>query len=111
MLIHRIFVYNLFGPPDVVSFGLIFAGLATFLSHGVSHVINFIGKEEYKRVTTTELFTQPYRRMTALHVAIIVSGWGLLLLGSPIIGLLVVIILKSAFDIVAHRREHSKFSH
>lgn len=106
MLIHGIFVFHLFGPSEFAFPALLFGGIATVLSHGVSHLVNFIGNAEYRNVTVTSLFVQPYRRMVPLHVGIILGGWGLMLLGTPITGLLTVIVIKTALDVLSHRREH-----
>lgn len=110
MLVHGAFVFQLFGPPDIKILGVAFAVFSLFLSHGVSHLTNFIGKEERKRVTVVQLFSQPYKRMAALHVSIILGGWFIMLLGAPGLTLIPMIVLKTGFDVVAHNQEHAKFS-
>jgi hypothetical protein len=48
----------------------------------------------------------PYKRIVVMHVAIIAGGFGVLALGEPTILLLVLVGLKTAMDVVLHRRSH-----
>jgi hypothetical protein len=79
-------------------------GLA--ISHGVSFVVNFLGRGEYRKVSATEQAQRPYGRLIVLHLAIIFGGFVSLLLGSPIGAIVVLVLLKTAIDVRLHRREH-----
>ncbi len=46
-----------------------------------------------------ELMTAPYRRIIVLHLTIIASGFALSALDEPIIGLVILVILKTGFDL------------
>ena len=85
-------------------FGL--AALSMVVSHGVSYVTNFLGRGEFRRLGVQELMMQPYGRVIVLHLAVLVGGFAVLLLGAPILSLLLLIGLKTGFDVRAHLAEH-----
>ena len=53
---------------------------------------------------------QPYGRIFVLHITIIIGGGLMMLLGSPMIGLLILVLLKIGLDLAGHLRERIKFS-
>lgn len=55
-----------------------------------------------------ELMTAPYRRIVVLHITIIASGFALMALDEPITGLLILIVLKTAFDLYHWNRDENK---
>jgi hypothetical protein len=122
---HGLFLFGVFGgyfredmpfPADVaVVFQIIreaqvaWAVLALAVSHGLSFVLNYIGRGEYRQVRAGQLMAQPYARVVLLHVTIILGGFLLMVLQSPIAGLLLLLVLKTVLDIRAHLREHAKY--
>jgi hypothetical protein len=80
--------------------------VALFISHGVSFYTNFIGDRDYEGATVSALMTAPYHRVMLMHLTLIVGGWIVLLIGMPIGALVVLVLLKTAVDLQAHRREH-----
>ena len=124
-LVHGVFVFVIFGGyfsedssfPNLASawqkawdFGSGWGGLVLFASHGFSFFFNYLGSGEYKRSDLKTVMTQPYSRVVILHVTIIFGGFLVAFLGSPIFGLLFLIVLKTAIDVLAHLREHGKFT-
>jgi hypothetical protein len=109
-LVHGVFVLYLFGPLgmplDVLAFG---AG-SVLVSHFISYRVNFIGNKEYLRVNASMLFTQPYKRVIILHIVTLVGGASIMLFGAPISALVLLVVLKTAVDLVAHLWEHKKMS-
>lgn len=117
MSIHFLFVYELFVRGSTRGAGAtlgevadMFAGLwpalaALCLSHGISFWRNFIGRREYSGRTLRQQMAEPYARIVAMHVALIVGGGITLVLGSPTPVLLVLIVLKIGADLRAHLRE------
>jgi uncharacterized membrane protein len=104
-----------FPTPAVVAqvfgdFQIGWAALALFISHLVSFIFNYIGKGEYKQVNLNALMGEPYGRVVVLHVTIIVGGFLIAFLGSPIFALILLLVLKTVIDIQAHLREHKKYS-
>ena len=80
---------------------------ALFISHGVSFVTNFIGQREYGRcVSELALMTAPYNRIIVMHLTLIFGGWIVLLIGMPTGALVLLLALKTALDLHAHRKEH-----
>jgi hypothetical protein len=51
---------------------------------------------------------KPYARVAILHLVIILGGFLLMALKSPLVGLLLLIVLKIIFDLRNHIREHAK---
>lgn len=80
---------------------------SVFMSHGISFFENYLGKKEFETRSRSEQMFQPYARIVVLHVAIIVAGVPVMLLGSPMPLLVLLIIGKTIFDITLHRRSHS----
>jgi len=126
-LVYGIFVYILFGGlifkeaeiPDlnpimlrqiIGSYHLVWGFLSLFLSHGISFVINYVRTGEYKEADLYDLCWQPYKRVLFLHLTIIFGGFILIYLGSPIGGLILLIVLKMAIDALAHLKLHKEKS-
>jgi len=107
---HGVFVFVFFGKnlPSLPS--LIPAALSLFVSHGVSYTNNFIKNGEYARVAFQDLFFQPYNRVLIMHVTIVIGAGIALLLESPTLILALLILLKTAVDVLSHKKEHMKFS-
>jgi hypothetical protein len=121
MAMHFLFIYllfvrgmNLAGTEPGVRNALlrIFVPLwiplaALFISHGVSFFSNFLGRREYQRTTLAALMTAPYSRIMVMQLTLIFGGWVILLLTSPVAALAVLVLLKTALDFTAHRKEHA----
>lgn len=78
-----------------------------FLSHGYSFIDNFMSKNAHEnRVMKKQMFI-PYKRVVAVQVFVILGGFAVLKLGTPIIALCILIIAKTAIDILFDSAEHS----
>jgi hypothetical protein len=122
--VHGVFVFALFGSgfsgdlfPSVQmvmqvidEHALWVAVGALVLSHAFSFVRNYVSEGEYRRVTLQQLMSQPYARVVVLHIAIIGGGFLVMALGAPVLGLLLLVVLKVAVDVSAHLREHAKLA-
>jgi hypothetical protein len=117
LLIYELFVRGAFArgpaPPArealVAVFGPLWLSLAAlFISHGVSFVDNFLGRREYLGTTMKALMVAPYNRIVVMQLALIFGGWIILLLKSPVPALALLIVLKTALDFTAHRKEHTQ---
>ena len=82
--------------------------IALFVSHGWSFVENYMGTREHERITPREAMALPYRRMMITHVALIVGGFFLIESGQPLAGLILLVLMKIALDVIFHRREHKR---
>ncbi len=88
--------------------GVAIAAAALFLSHGVSFFVNFLGKEEYLTVSPDRQMTEPYSRVVVVHVTILAGGFLADSLGAPLAALILLVLLKTVMDLLAHPREHLK---
>jgi hypothetical protein len=80
---------------------------ALFISHGVSFFTNFIGQREYEAARVSDLMHAPYIRVIVMHLTLILGGWIVMLIGMPAGALVVLLLLKTAVDLLAHRHEHA----
>jgi len=81
--------------------------MAIAISHGMSFFQNYIGKGEYKKsMPMLEMF-RPYGRIVVMHVCIIFGGFAVMLFGSPIALVVLLMLLKTAVDLVAHVSSHA----
>lgn len=108
--VHGLFAGVLFGRIDGSNAQqLSLAFFLLFVSHGVSYVTNFLGKEEYKRVSAPELFAHPFKRVIVMHLAVIFGGALVQLLRFPLGAPIILIFLKTFIDLKVHSWEHQKF--
>lgn len=131
-LVHGIFVFALFCPEamreDVAGQGTpgtfpffwsvisqhlpsgAFMALACLLvSHGISFFANFIRGGERHQTNLDQLMMSPYGRIVLLHITIIASGFLVIGLGMGQLGIAVLVLLKIAMDLHAHRKERRRF--
>lgn len=121
--IHGVFVLALFGdglPEDLedMTAGLVLnliwehqllvPALVVVASHGFSFVTNYLGKGEYRRSFLAEEMFRPYRRIVVLHLTIIGGGFLSQFLGAPVLALVLLVLLKTGVDAVAHSRSHRR---
>ena len=122
--VHGVFVFTLFGGTElgsaefsdapgpmldtVIALGLGIPLLALFLSHAFSFLWNYVGKGEYLNTDLRILMIRPYGRIVVLHVTILIGGFLLMALNSPMAGLVLLVLLKVGFDLRAHRKEHGE---
>jgi hypothetical protein len=90
--------------------GVTWAAIALFLSHGFSFAWNYVKSGEFRRATIQNLMKQPYARVVVLHVVIIASGFLVLALGMPAVGLVLLVLLKIGVDLNAHLKERARFA-
>ena len=81
---------------------------ALFVSHGVSFFTNYLGRREYLGMDLKAQMSEPYKRIIVMHVTLIIGGFLTMLLRSPEAVLLLLIALKTAADLRAHRKEHAR---
>jgi len=119
---HGVLVFSLFGEeigadpsPQLVfelvrDYHLYWAVLALFVSHLVSLVLNYFLAGEYRSATVEEMMHKPYSRIVVLHLGIIFGGFVLQALHEPLLGLIVLIVIKIVVDVRAHMKEHEELS-
>lgn len=116
--VHGVFVFVLFGERGMRGFQLgqlalvpptLWGALGLLLlSHGTSFINNYLAHQEYQRATLEQLMQQPYSRVLILHVVVLAGGFVVMFLGQPLPALVLLIVLKTGFDLRAHLREHGR---
>lgn len=127
MLVHLGFIIVLFSPwsplgaftnqtsgltitlPNLI-FQILYPVLLLFVSHGISYYMNFRKRGEYLVATLPVLFGEPYQRIIVMHLVIILSGFAITFVGRGIGPLIVMVILKTIFDLKSHNKERIKFT-
>jgi hypothetical protein len=124
--VHGALVVGFFGGPSIKGahlflnasgfwhiaqeYRLGWAILGLAVSHGVSFFTNYVRKGEYQRASLTQLMNQPYGRIMVMHFAILFGGFLMMALRSPIGGLILLVVLKTVFDLNGHAGERKKFA-
>ncbi len=122
--VHGMLVIGLFGDgspalsgglpdPETVAriigdYHLIWPVAALVLSHGISFAVNYIGRGEYLRAIPRDLMSRPYRRILILHLTILAGGALVTALDAPIVGLVMLVALKTIVDVRAHISAHAR---
>jgi tellurite resistance protein len=79
--------------------------LATFLAlifqHAYAHRCDVLRRGDVQDPDTTSRFFVPFSRLILMHLTVLGAGFGLEQLGSPLPGLLLLIGLKTVFDLIA----------
>lgn len=84
--------------------GLWWACAALVVSHGFSFFANFVTQGE-KTATPKQLMMQPYGRVIVLHLCVVIGALLIQLLGTPVAGLMVLLVMKIGLDVRAHNRQ------
>jgi hypothetical protein len=121
MVMHFLFIYEIFvrglapkghEPAAYEALTGVFVPLwpalaALFLSHGVSFVIDFLGRGERRATTLAKLTSAPYGRIVLMQLTVIFGGWLAFLLHDARPALALLVALKIGADLYAHRRERA----
>ena len=121
MAIHFLFIYHFFvrglepwgrEPAAYEALRGVFtplwpALLALFLSHGVSFALDFFGRGERRGAKLSILMNAPYKRVVVMQLTLIAGGGLLLALQTPVPALALLVALKIAADLWAHRSERT----
>lgn len=104
-------LWNLLRLTAELSPGLLTLPLLAFIvSHGISTFVNhFVRKEDAGRKPEDIMF-DPYKRIVALHIAILLGSFAVVGTGagSAVPALLILIVIKIAIDLHQHRAAHRK---
>jgi hypothetical protein len=123
MVGHLFFILIVSSMPSILSHGGYIMDIATikatalslllpllflFISHSISFFVNFIGKKEYKKTSTVELFIAPYPRIIIMHLTILFGALIMAITRIPSSIIALFVLLKIYFDVKAHNKEHQK---
>lgn len=68
-------------------------------------VTRFIGGGEFRRTNPAELMMAPYGRVVFIHIAIFAGAFALAALGQPILGVIALVAVKTAYDVLAEAND------
>ncbi len=95
---------------DFLNYDFLIAIALIIASHSYSFYKNYIKKEEYKKTTIIKLMFLPYKRIFIQQITVI-GGWFMIYtLNAPIVFMLILILLKTIFDLLSHYKIHNAFS-
>ena len=83
--------------------------LAMFISYSVYFYHHYLGDGIYQRVTLTTLMVEPYPRIIPMHFGLIIGGFFILAIGSPIVIVLLLVALKTGAEVMAYQRSVAKW--
>jgi hypothetical protein len=92
--------------PEFHTIGFYGAALGLFASHLFSFCANFLGRREIAKTNILILMIAPYKRVVILHVTLLFGGAAAQILKQPTWAMVLLIGLKIAFDLHAHRKSH-----
>lgn len=109
---HLMFIFILFADQSInlnIIYEFIYPISALFISHLVSFIYNFIGKEEYKSSNDSLTFDMlpPYKRIFIMQFVLVLGGMLITLFNNKIVGLVLLIIIKTIIDINSHIKSHN----
>lgn len=115
--VHGSFLFSMFGPPSLDQLEVPAAAFQVLqvsglfpaaFSLGLIQLVDALMDAMQKGIgaePARDLMAKPYKRIVVLHVAIIAAGAALSAMNDPIIGLLLLIAVKTASDIWHWRRD------
>jgi len=104
-LIPRVIDASLIANIYLVLKPLAWSFVLLFVSHTISFFVNYVGRGEYKN-KRKDPFIAPYGRILVMHVSIILGGIVVMFFHQPILGIVILIALKTFVDLAAHAKQH-----
>ncbi len=121
-LVHGNFIFSLFGPDSFASGGLTspLSNIWPVLHHNnlfwaaaslfLLQLFGWLREVRQRGLGSTsgkDMMAAPYRRVLVLHVTILASGFALTALDEPLAGLILLVVLKTVFDIYHWNKDES----
>jgi len=118
MFIHGLAILALTSPGNIIGMDylpgvlkpLCFGIIGFFVSHGLSFIQNYLLGKEYLKSNLENLMFQPYGRVVIMHLSILFGGFIFVLFNAPVFLLVMLVVIKTTLDIIAHVKERIKFS-
>jgi hypothetical protein len=104
-LVHGIFLIAFFIGAAISWTGVVFGIFTLIISHGLSFLGNYIGNKEYLKASPAFLMFRPYPRIIVMHITIILGAM-FILNGASMGAMVIMIFLKTVFDLGFHLAEH-----
>jgi hypothetical protein len=89
--------------------GLSIPILGMFINYGISFYLNYIKSGMYRYASLNSLMSEPYPRIVPLHIGLILGGFVILSLGSPVWIVLILVALKTGAEVLTYRHSMTKW--
>ena len=83
--------------------------LGMFISYSIYFYQHYLGDGLYQRVSLNSLMGEPYPRIMSMHLVLIIAGFLVVALGSPIGAILLLVALKTGAEVAFYRRSARKW--
>ena len=103
-----LFIFLFWGVKFEFSFlfSVLLMVVSTFLSHWISYKSNFLGNNEYLKISPSQQIIMPYSRIMIMHLVVLMGGLVIESNGYKLVAVVFLIILKTAMDLGSHLLEH-----
>lgn len=106
---HLVLLTSLFGAQETLAAmtsggAMMWTAISFFISHFISLIMRLYRKEFAGSTPSTQLFA-PYGRVIIMHLTVLFGAFFVELLGSPIYAVILLVVLKTVIDLIAHLRE------
>lgn len=91
---------------QILPANMLYAIAGLVISHGISLGYHYFDQGEFRQRSLQQLMVEPYGRIVVMHIAIIAGAFLTMSIGSPVGVLIMLVLLKTIFDIKLHLREH-----
>lgn len=106
ILIYLGIIIAIFGLPKISLYSVYITLLSMIISHYVSYKINYIGKEEFLKISPSRVYLIPESRMWIISIVAMFGGLFAKMTGGNTVALILMIILKTSADLYSHVKEH-----
>ena len=101
-----------FPGVSVATFALLVpAAGAMVLSHAISFVVNYLAGGEFRWRSPMQVTFAPLPRAVILHYGVLVGGIAMVIYDTPLWSVVLLVVLKTVFDLLAHLAEHVGFAY
>ena len=107
MSVHVALLFVSFGKPSISWIGIGVIVVLLFLSHGVSHILNYVQGDEFRSATIKRQMFRPYPRVVVMHIIVIFGGFLILPIGAPVIAIVLLVLGKTLLDAISHVTLHT----
>ena len=80
------------------------------LSHLLSFVFNYVGRDEFRRTFVGSLMGQPFQRVMTMHIMVFIAAFATLATGGHAIALVLLVLGKTYVDLRQHLIERQRFA-
>lgn len=99
-------ILSMFGLPKMSMYSIYVALFSTILSHYISYRVNYIGKEEFLKISPARVYLIPESRLLIIIIVSLVGGLFVKMIGGYIVAPIIMVLLKTMADLYAHVKEH-----